>query len=168
MLQEHSAELACDIEIKSLTRRKKETGIIASTPPWDALSVSKRIGLLKKAHQDLDKIERMGPEEEYKEKAKVLYGKLRETWERFVEEVLLNGTIQRFGRSVQTQRLSKIVDLTGDDYNMVDSNMSKCSTYFTGHDTAGALIEEMPDAAEFLSDILILETFTAEIRKRRK
>lgn len=168
MLQEHSAELACDIEIKSLTRKKKETGIIASTPPWDALSVSKRIGLLKNAHQDLDKIERTGTEEEYKEKAKVLYGKLRETWERFVEEVLLNGTIQRFGRSVQTQRLSKIVDLTGDDYNMVDSNMSKCSTYFTGHDTAGALIEEMPNAAEFLSDILILDTFTSEIRKRRK
>lgn len=168
MLQEHSAELACGIEIKSLTRKKKETGIIASTPPWDALSVSKRIGLLKNAHQDLDKIERTGTEEEYKEKAKVLYGKLRETWERFVEEVLLNGTIQRFGRSVLTQRLSKIVDLTGDDYNMVDSNMSKCSTYFTGHDTAGALIEEMPDAAEFLSDILILETFTSEIRKRRK
>lgn len=168
MLQEHSAELACDIEIMSLTRKKKETGIIASNPPWDALSIGKRIGLLKNAYQGLEKIERTETEEIYKERAKILYGKLRETWERFVEEVLLNGVIQRFGRSVQTQRLSKIVDLTDGDYNMVDSNMSKCSTYFTGHDTAGALIEEMPDSVEFLSDITTLETFVSEIRKRRK
>ncbi|BES61596.1 AAA family ATPase [Dysgonomonas capnocytophagoides] len=168
MLQEHSAELACDIEITSLTRRPKETGIIASNPPWDALSIGKRIGLLKNAYQGLEKIERTETEEVYKERAKMLYGKLRETWERFVEEVLLNGAIQRFGRSVQTQRLSKVVDLTDDDYHMVDLNMSKCSTYFTGHDTAGALIEEMPDSAEFLSDIATLETFASEIKKRRK
>lgn len=168
MLQEHSTELDSNIEIMSLTRKKTETGIIASNPPWDALSVSKRIGLLKNSYQGLEKIERTETEEVYKERAKLLYGKLRETWERFVEEVLLNGTIQRFGRSIQTQRLSKVVDLTGNDYNIVDSNMSKCSTYFTGHDTAGTLIEEMPNSSEFQSDIKVLEDFIAEIRKRRK
>lgn len=168
MLQEHSAELTCDIEIMSLTRKRQETGITASNPPWDALSVGKRIGMLKNSRQALEKIERTETEEVYKERAKVLYGKLRETWERFVEEVLLNGAIQRFGRSVQTQRLSKIVDITKNDYDIVDFNMSKCSTYFTGHDTAGTLIEEMPDSAEFLSDVTTLETFISDIRKRRK
>lgn len=93
---------------------------------------------------------------------------LRETWERFVEEVFLNGTVQRFGREIQTKRLAKIVDLTLDDYNKVDENMGKCSTYFLGHDSAGTLIEEMPDSAEFLADITILEDFVKEIRDRRK
>lgn len=168
MLQEHSVEFACDAEIMSLTRKKKETGIIASNPPWDALSVGKRIGLLKNAYQGLEKIERTETEEVYKERAKMLYGKLRETWERFVEEILLNGVIQRFGRSIQTQRLSKATDITKNDYDIVEHNMSKCSTYFTGHDTAGTLIEEMPDSAEFLSDVTTLETFISDIRKRRK
>lgn len=167
MIQEHSYKLNCDLDIKSLTRKKKETGLIASNPPWDALPVSKRIGLLKKAHQRLEKIERTETEEIYKERAKILYGKLRETWERFIEEVFLNGAIQRFGRAIQTQRLSKIIDLTDDDYNLVDTNMSKCSTYFTGHDTAGALIEEMPDSDEFLADITVLEEYIRVIRKRR-
>ena len=54
------------------------------------------------------------------------------------------------------------------DYNLVDFNMSKCSTYFTGDDTAGALIEEMPDSAGFLSDVKILEEYIKEIRLRRK
>jgi energy-coupling factor transporter ATP-binding protein EcfA2 len=167
MIQEHSNSLNCDLDIKSLTRKKKETGLIASNPPWDALPVGKRIGLLKDAYQKLEKIERTETEEVYKERAKILYGKLRETWERFIEEVFLNGAIQRFGRAIQTQRLSKIVDLTDDDYNLVDSNMSKCSTYFTGHDTAGTLIEEMPDSDEFLADLTVLEDYIKVIRKRR-
>ena len=168
MIQEHSNKLNCDLDIKSLTRKKKETGLIASNPPWDALPVGKRIGLLKDAYQKLEKIERTETEEVYKERAKILYGKLRETWERFIEEIFLNGAIQRFGRAIQTQRLSKIVDLTDDDYNLVDTNMSKCSTYFTGHDTAGTLIEEMPDSDEFLADLKILEEYIKDIRKRRQ
>ena len=117
MLQEHSERAGVNLEIKSLTRKKKETGIIASNPPWDAMPVGKRIGLLKNAYQALEKIERTETEEAYKEKAKPLYGKLRETWERFVEEVLLNGAIQRFGREVQTMRIKAIVDLTDSDYS---------------------------------------------------
>ncbi len=167
MIQEHSKSLNCDLDIKSLTRKRKETGLIASNPPWDALPVGKRIGLLKDAYQKLEKIERTETEEVYKERAKLLYGKLRETWERFIEEVFLNGAIQRFGRAIQTQRLSKVVDLTDDDYNIVDANMSKCSTYFTGHDTAGTLIEEMPDSAEFLADLKTLEEYIKDIRRRR-
>lgn len=168
MIQEHSQSLNCALDIKSLTRKKTETGLIASTPPWDALPVGKRIGLLKDAYQQLEKIERTETEEVYKERAKVLYGKLRETWERFIEEVFLNGAIQRFSRAIQTQRLSKVIDLTDDDYKLVDANMSKCSTYFTGHDTAGTLIEEMPDSDEFLADLKILEDYIKDIRKRRQ
>ena len=167
MIQEHSNSLKCDLDIKSLTRKKKETGLIASNPPWDALPVGKRIRLLKNEYQQLEKIERTETEEVYKERAKYLYGKLRETWERFIEEVFLNGAIQRFGRAIQTKRLSKIVDLTADDYSLVDVSMSKCSTYFTGHDTAGVLIEEMPDSDEFLADLTILEDYIKVIKKRR-
>ncbi|MDN3607662.1 AAA family ATPase [Kaistella yonginensis] len=168
MIQEHSESLNCALDIKSLTRKKTETGLIASNPPWDALPVGKRIGLLKSAYQQLEKIERTETEEVYKERAKVLYGKLRETWERFIEEVFLNGAIQRFSRAIQTQRLSKVIDLTDDDYKLVDANMSKCSTYFTGHDTAGTLIEEMPDSDEFLADLKVLEDYIKDIRKRRQ
>lgn len=168
MLQEHVKQLSCSLEIKSLTRKKNETGIIASNPPWDALPINKRIGILKNDQVKLDKIERTETEEKYREAIKPLYGLLRETWERFIEEVLLDNIIQRFGREIQTKRLSKLVDLTAEDYKKVDENMSKCSTYFLGHDSSGALIEEMPNAAEFLADIIILEEFAKEVRLRRR
>ena len=168
MIQEHSEKSNCKLEIKSLTRKKTETGIIASNPPWDALPVNKRLGILKNDYQKLEKIERTETDEVYCEAVKPLYGKLRETWERFIEEVFLNGTIQRFGRDIQTQRLAKITDLTDEDYKLVDENMGKCSTYFLGHDSAGELINQLPDSNDFLADITILEDYTAVIRKRRK
>lgn len=167
MIQESSKELKCDLEIRSLTRRKTVTGLIASNPPWDALPVNKRIGVLKADQQALAKIERAETEEVFKDKVKPLYGKLRETWERFIEEVLLDCTVQRYNRTIQTQRIKKIVDISIDDYNIIEANMSKCSTYFLGHDSAGALIEEMPDSAELLDDIKIIEDLSKAIRARR-
>ncbi len=167
MIQEAVSELNTTLEIKSLTRKKTETGIIASNPPWDALPIKKRIGILKSDQQQLAKIEKTETEEVYREKVKPLYGKLRETWERFIEEVLLDCTVQRYNRAIQTQRIKKIIDITQDDYAIIELNMSKCSTYFLGHDSAGALIEEMPDSSEFLEDIKQIEDLTKEIRKRR-
>lgn len=168
MLQEHCEKANCGLEIKSLTRKKEETGIIASNPPWDALPVNKRIGILKDNYQKLEKIERTDTEERYKSAVQQLYGKLRETWERFIEEVFLNGAVQRFGREIQTQRLSKLTDLTEADYQKVDDNMGKCSTCFLGHDSAGALMQQPPPSAEFQEDINLLENFIKEIRTRRR
>ncbi|MFA7115831.1 MAG: AAA family ATPase [Bacteroidales bacterium] len=167
MIQEASSELNSNLEIRSLTRTRTETGIIASNPPWDALPINKRIGILKSDQQKLAKTERNETEEIYKDKLKPLYGKLREAWERFIEEVLLNGTVQRYNRAIQTQRIKKIIDITNADYEVIEINMSKCSKYFLGHDSAGAIMEEMPDSAEFLDDIKQLEDFTKNIRKRR-
>lgn len=161
-------ENSCPLDIKSLTRKKQEIGIIAVNPTWDALPVNKRIGILKDQYQKLEKIERTQTEEVYRVNVQHLYRKLRETWERFVEEVLLNGAIQRFGREIQTQRLSKVIDVTEEDYQQIDQNMGKCSTYFVGHDSSGTLMEEPPSSAEFLEDLTALETLIASIRKRRK
>lgn len=168
MLQEHCEKEVCDLNVKSLTRKKQETGIIAINPPWDALPVGKRIGILKNQYQQLEKIERTGTEEVYRMNVQFLYGRLREAWERFVEEVFLNGAVQRFGREIQTKRLSKVTDLTDMDYQKVDENMGKCSVYFTGHDTSGALMQEPPPSSEFFEDLTLLETFTKEINARRK
>lgn len=167
MLQEHASKLACDIDIKSLTRKKTETGIPATSPPWDALKVSSRIRVLNVIHQQLQVTELNETEEVYKEQVKSFYGKLRETWERLIEEVLLNQAVQRFGRAIQTQRLKKVVDTTDEDYKTIEDNMSKCSTYFEGHDSAGALIETYPDADEVKEDIEILDTYLKTLRRRR-
>ncbi|WP_310993116.1 AAA family ATPase [Aequorivita marina] len=168
MIEEHSKKLNCPLEVKSLTRKKTETGIIATNPPWDTLSVKKRIGVLKNGLVKLKSIEKNETEEIYKERVKPFYGKLRETWERFIEEILLNKVVQRFGREIQTQRIKVLTDLTDDDYSLIEENMKKCSTYMTGHDSSGALIENMPDCDEVEIDLKVLEDYLGEMRKRKR
>ena len=85
MIEEHCNNLDSSLKIESLTRKKTETGIIATNPPWDTLPVKKRLGILKNELVKLKSIEKNETEEVYKEKAKPFYNKLRETWERFVE-----------------------------------------------------------------------------------
>lgn len=167
MLQEVAEKENCEIKIKSLTRKKTETGILAKNPPWDALPVKKRVGILKDTLQSLEKTERIETEEMYREQVKPMYNLIRETWERLVEELVLNGTVQRFGREIQTQRLSKVIDFTDDDYQKIKNNMTKCSTMFSGHDSASELIQNLPDTEEVKADIEILEVYIAELRKRR-
>ena len=93
---------------------------------------------------------------------------MRETWERFIEEILLNKVVQRFGREIQTQRIKVLTDLTDDDYSLIEENMKKCSTYMTGHDSSGALIQAMPDCDEVEIDLKTLEDYLGEMRKRKR
>ena len=135
-------------------------------PPWDALAVKKRIGSLKDKIVKLKKIEEKETEEIYKEKANLFYGKLRETWERFVEEILLNRVVQRFGREIQTSRIKILADITDEDYQLIEGNMKKCSTYMSGHDSSDALIENMPDSNEIEGDVKVLSNYLGKMRKR--
>jgi len=74
MLQEHAKTKQCSVAVKSLTRKKTETGIIASNPPWDALTVKKRIGILNNDLQKLEKIEKNETVEIYNLNVKPFYG----------------------------------------------------------------------------------------------
>jgi len=168
MLQEHSEKINVNLTLKSLTRKRKETGIVAENPPWDALSVTKRIGILKDEKQKLRKILENETEEKYKEEVQKFYGKLRETWERLIEELVLNKVITRFGRSVQTMRLKRLIDITEEDYKLIEENMTKASKYFSGHDTAGELIEEYPNIQEIEEDIKIIEEYKNDLIRKRK
>ena len=167
-LQEHSSKLDTEIHVRSLTRKRIETGIVIENPPWDATSVKVRLGILNSMAQDLLNIYNKETEEVYKIAVKRFYGKLRETWERFIEEDFLNQTVTRFGREIQTSRLKKVVKLKEQDYWVIDENMKKCSTYFNGHDTAGKLIEETRSVEEIKEDIEIFKTFRLEIINKRK
>ncbi len=152
-----------------LERSRKRAGIVRSTPPWDALTTSKRIKHLKNVMlRNLKKIDNDGTETEFRNEAYNFYGFLREAWERLVEEKLLNQVVTRFGRGVQTQRLSRLIDLKEEDFKRIDDGMAKCSTYFRGHDSAPAAGDPYPTIYEIVEDITALEAFNNELQTTRK
>jgi energy-coupling factor transporter ATP-binding protein EcfA2 len=148
-------------------RQSKGAGVCVEELPWVAMRVKDRIGHLKNQWQSANKLHRNGDVNAYEVQAKTLYGLLREAWERALEEVLLNGLVERYRPSVETQRLAKIADITGEDCRTVEAAMTKCSTWLTGHDQAAAARAPVPGADELKRDIEALETWVAAIRRRR-
>jgi energy-coupling factor transporter ATP-binding protein EcfA2 len=154
--------------IKSLDRTRAVSGIVRSTPPWDALTTSKRISYLNVLYRELRKIDQEGTEGEYNDKAGKFYGLLREAWERLIEEKLLNKVVERFSRGIPTQRLRKLIDIEQSDIERVDAAMTKCSALLDGHDTAPSMYQSMPKPDEIMRDIDDIKNYEQELTNSRK
>lgn len=154
----------------SLDRSRSTAGFVRTSPPWDALTTGKRIRKLRADLVQLRKHEREETllQQDFLRAAGLFYGELRETWERLVEEKLLNAVVTRFERGVATRRLSRLTDITQDDYVLVEEAMSKCSTYFTGHDSATAAGNPSPTTDEMELDIGVIENYNHHLQKDRK
>jgi energy-coupling factor transporter ATP-binding protein EcfA2 len=131
--------------------------------PWQAKKVNQRIHSLKESLAKIKKIDdRSG--EKYRKLTKDFYTDLRETWERLVEEQLLNGVIGRFQSGVKTQSL-KGVCVVDDDYKKIFFAMARASEY-SGHDKAEGKQSSPPDIDAMNQDIEEIENYTKELNKR--
>lgn len=148
-------------------RQVNGAGVCREELPWLAMRVKDKIGYLKNRLQALDKLYRNGDQDAYEPEAKELYGLLRETWERAVEEVLLAGIVERFRPSIETQRLAPLSDIQEEDCKAVKDGMTKCSTWLTGHDHAAAARAPVPAPDELKKDIETLEKWVRDIHGRR-
>ena len=97
--------------------------------------LTEQIARLKKMHADASP--------DYEVQLRFFYDRLRETWEKFIEERLFAQVISRFQPQVQTLRLNAAV-IDDDLVSQVYFGMSEVSSY-TGHDRpmgkGGALAE---------------------------
>ncbi len=152
----------------ALVRNKKYAGLVRDSAPWEALTTGRRLKVLNVELQNLRKIEANEGEDEFRKASRHFYGLLRESWERLVEEKLLNKVVNRFERGVYTQRLSRLVDITDADIARIDKAMTKCSTHFTGHDSAAGVGAPYPTIDEISADLEEINLFFEELQKTRK
>jgi hypothetical protein len=150
-----------------LLRTSSGTGEAQDGPPWLAAKVKDRVGALKAKFQQAEKLFKEIDPTIYEAFACDLYGRLRETWERSVEELLLNDSVRRFRRSIETNRLAKLSDIKPEDIELIEAAMTKCSKYLRGHDKAVAVNAALPAPAELKADIENLEYWVSGMRKRR-
>lgn len=149
-----------------LQRGDRACGICMDGVPWVAMNVGQRIGKLREECQRARTIFRRSGYNEYEPLGKHIYGLLRETWERAIEEILLNKVVIRFGRSIQTQRLRAVTDISAADIDIIDRGMTKCSRFFAGHDQPGAVNEPVPEPEEVSRDIDQIERWVQAMRRR--
>lgn len=126
------------------------SGFCREDAPWAGMKTSKRIGVLKTDLIAL-KVEHDTGHACFERNIRDWYGRLRESWERAIEECLLNDAVRRFGHSVQTNRLEKALQkLQPGDWPAIEKGMTRASASIRGHDGAAGLNPPIPtpDAAK--------------------
>lgn len=145
-----------EIDCCATTIRKiqQSSGVLQNSLPWLSMSVNKRLGSLQNKLQNIEKLHKSitplntAPIEEYERAVKLWCEELRETWERTVEEILFNNSVQRYSPAIQTQRLKK-APFTTALYEELEAGMASCSNWV--HDRAGGLGEGIPEPEELKS-----------------
>lgn len=130
--------------------------------PWDVANVKERLGSLDRQLAHLAKIGDRSSED-YRKAVKAFYGDVRDTWERLVEELLLNFVLKRYVPDVQTQRLNK-VEITDADYAKIFEGMTRSSKF--EHDRPVAGEKSLPRHDEIARDLGNLRAMSEEIAKR--
>lgn len=155
-------------ETRTLTRDRQHAGHVSTGLPWHGVPTKKRIGELRNRWTQADKVFRTIGQDAYDPLATSIYADLRRTWERAIEEVLLNQVVLRFRPGIETNRLKKVGDITQADLDAVEKGMTKSSKWEGGHDQALAMNERPPAPTDLKQDIDDLETWVSGVEKRRK
>ncbi|WGL99932.1 AAA family ATPase (plasmid) [Arsenophonus sp. aPb] len=155
-----------DIKHSNFTfeRSFRDAGIIRCHAPWPALTTGGRIKALRKKLENIKKRSKNNTINQIHNECYNFYGYLRESWERLVEEKLLNKVVTRFERGIQTNRLSKLTDICQDDIDKINKAMKKCSTYLRGHDSATAIGEPYISIEEMEQDLNTIYNFSQELQ----
>ena len=153
--------------VKMVVRKTEADGfgvVDEDSELWLAKGVAARLTELKARAKTLD-ADGDTTGDDYRRAAKDFYSDLRETWERCVEEIVLNKTVQRLVPDVMTQSLAGVI-VTDEDYRTISFAMKRVSER-SGHDMPIGRDIPVPTLAEVISDVQVLEDFQADYKRRR-
>lgn len=128
----------------------------------------KQLGALQEEMRRLEALERNQPDE-YPVAGESFLGAVRETWERVVEETLLNSAVVRMDPAVHTQNLRPLTDINEKDLATVELGMTVESRVMRGHSKAGEIAaQDFPKASVLKAELERLTEFHKSVRKRRQ
>lgn len=164
LLMGEAAKQQVPVLCQSVAKHGPRIGVLSQELPFAGQNTRERMGTLKALAQRASASARGGQSVEAEAMVKSGYDLLRQAWERVVEEVLLQGVVQRFDKGVHTKMLSGVL-VEDDDFVEINNGMSRCSI-FTGHDSARAGGVIAIDPEEFEKDVLSLESSYRRIKER--
>jgi energy-coupling factor transporter ATP-binding protein EcfA2 len=130
---------------------------------WKGLNVAKRIGYIRNKFAHLPKLHAKSPAD-YEFKVKGLYGRLRDAYERVVEEVIFSDIVRRGSDVIQTQLL-RYVTLPDDLAIRFHDGMTRANTH--SHDNPASDTVAVPKPEEFEADLKALEALVADFKKAK-
>lgn len=154
-------ELGLDPTIVALFSDRDAAGKIDPAGlTWKGMDVSKRLGRIKNDAAGLRKLLAASPSD-YEYYVKNLYGRLRDTYERAVEEVIFRNIVRRGSDVVQTQSL-RYVRLTDELAIRFHAGMTLANTHSHDNPAADTVAVRTPD--QFDGDIAEFEILIRDLK----
>jgi hypothetical protein len=140
-------------------------GIVRETLPFDTMKTAERLDFLTKRINPL-KVMYNANDEKYKAESESFYKDLRRTWERAIEERLLNNVVTRYRRDIKPGNVMTVT-VTDDDKNLIADNMEICAKFM--HDPAAETGgNETPSPDDLNKDLQTITNWTNELKQRHK
>tara|TARA_R110002020_G_scaffold298211_1_gene514020 strand:- start:14706 stop:17252 length:2547 start_codon:yes stop_codon:yes gene_type:complete len=154
-------------KLANLSRGPGGTGIVGDGLPWDHAGVKARLDRLEKDQRAAKALYDANDENGYRSSAIRLYGFLRATWERALEEIVFAGVLMRHRDYIDTKHLKKVTALLETDTEAFRAAFKKCSDIIEAHDPSRVRNEEPPPPSEILDDIKALKDWAESLRIRQ-
>lgn len=127
---------------------------------WKGLGVTKRLARIRNDFAPLKKLHTSSPAD-YEFKVKHLYGRLRDSYERLVEEHIFCDVVRRGVDRIETQKL-RMVHLSDALAIRFHDGMTKANTH--SHDNPASDTVSIPDPAAFESDLAYIEQLITDLK----
>jgi energy-coupling factor transporter ATP-binding protein EcfA2 len=131
---------------------------------WKGLNCAKRIGHIKSRFAQITKLHTTSPAD-YEYEVKGIYGRLRDTYERVVEEVIFSDIVRRGTDVIQTQML-RYVTLPDDLAVRFHEGMTRANTH--SHDNPASDTVPVPKPDEVNAHIAELEALIADFKAAKE
>jgi recombinational DNA repair ATPase RecF len=162
-LQGQAEAAEVPIEVRGIWRLGDDVGQVDQEPPFKAMNLKKRIGVLRQRVQEWDSATPPRSQDEARHRVNQFYSDLRISWERAVEERLFQGVVQRMQRGVKTMSL-RHVEITKDHTDMVEAGMTRAS--FFVHDEPDGAAVPLPGRTDLADDLEMLVDFEKLVPKK--
>ena len=160
-LQRYSTS-ASQVSIQHVTRLGETVGHVRPSLPWDGLSATDRRGDLDQKLVKLRKEYEERDEEKYRQQAADFCIRLRQAFERAVEDLVLAGVVTRRSDDIHTKQLRSI-NYTEEVCDLIDRGMSENSPWV--HDRSPIDGSSPPNPDELKEGLGILADLLEAVRK---
>ena len=141
-----------DCQFRTLVATDFHAGFVEDEEPFGARAVKKRVGALKELLVKIETHAKNGELDLYRDRSREFYDQLRSTWERFIEERMFAGVVQRLERNVTPGALPKVAH-SKELAELVHEGWRRCSNVIEAHDHAPAAGTQNSSVEEMREDL---------------
>lgn len=160
-------QLGVDYQMHHLEWKDNRPGFVVEGLPWAHKSYKERIDRLEKSQKALAKGWSAYPEEAEASEMRHQYGFLRATIERVIQDLVLNGVVQRYRDWIRVDNLDEVVGFEAAEHKEISRLYKRCCDVVDAHDPVSAKNAPVPNPQELLGDLDALKVVINLIRARR-